>query len=89
MSKTPGIISEGNHVGYTYQVWRSRVGYLCGYVFIPEGHPWFNKPYMDFVDEDSCVHGGLTFSILDPDTGCWVLGFDCYHAYDAPTPEEW
>jgi len=43
---------------------------------------------MDFVDEDSCVHGGLTFSILDPDTGCWVLGFDCYHAYDAPTPED-
>lgn len=38
---------------------RNRMGTLCGYVGVPETHPWFKTSYND-VDVD--VHGGLTFS---------------------------
>lgn len=38
---------------------RNRSGALCGYVGVPESHPYFGKEYshMDFD-----VHGGLTYS---------------------------
>lgn len=44
---------------------RNPGGHLCGYVGVPDGHPWFQKDY------DGCringaewpsVHGGLTFA---------------------------
>jgi hypothetical protein len=71
------------------------LGSLCGYVGVPEGHPWHGQDY-DNVDAD--VHGGLTFagaggggdeatSIChkpepdEPDTVYW-LGFDCGHGGD-------
>lgn len=63
-------------------------GHLCGYIMIPEGHPWHGKHY----DTIECeVHGGLTFSeeieykdlIKMPFkvTGYWI-GFDCAHYND-------
>lgn len=52
-------------------------GHLCGYVKIPESHPWCNKHY-DEIDPD--VHGGLTFSKRLND-GYWI-GFDCAHCMD-------
>lgn len=70
-------------------------GNWCGYVGVPQGHPYHGKDYKD-VDVD--VHGSLTFS-----DGCsqgdeavsichkveagesdsvWWLGFDCHHYKD-------
>lgn len=38
---------------------RGPSGALCGYVGVPEGHPWYRREY-SYVDADA--HGGLTFS---------------------------
>lgn len=77
---------------------RNRAGALCGYVGVPDGHPWFEKHYDDVPDAE--VHGGLTFAefcepskkredggichIVEPgeDDRVWWLGFDCSHGYD-------
>jgi len=74
-----------------------RTGNWCGYVGVPEGHPYYGKDY-DSVDVD--VHGGLTFADKcadvkgdyarhichlpepgEPDA-VWWLGFDCHHFMD-------
>lgn len=42
---------------------RGPSGALCGYVGVPEGHPYFEKEYNDELLYDLRVHGGgLTFS---------------------------
>ena len=74
---------------------RNHFGALCGYVGIPEGHPWHGKDY-DEIGAD--VHGGLTYADSceegpEDRTIChvpapgepeplWWLGFDCHHAWD-------
>ncbi len=75
---------------------RGPSGALCGYVGVPEGHPYFQKHY-DEADVE--VHGGLTFSapcantddesrgIYHVEQGAanktvWWLGFDCAHCFD-------
>ena len=61
------------------------IGALCGYVKIPQGHPWFNRGYSEI---ESCeVHGGLTYSgrsplIIQGVVTDWWIGFDCSHAGD-------
>lgn len=75
---------------------RGPSGSLCGYVGVPEGHPYFGKEYNECSVE---CHGGLTFSDFcaestdpskhichvpapgEPDR-VWWLGFDCAHLYD-------
>lgn len=74
---------------------RSSMGFLCGYVGVPPGHPWYGKGY-DEVDVN--VHGGLTYAEAcsegepeysichvpsegEPDH-VWWLGFDCGHLED-------
>jgi hypothetical protein len=59
----------------------------CGYVRIPAGHPWHNN-------ENICpdVHGGLTFSQIEPcahedGIGYWI-GFDCHHYGDSGFPRD-
>lgn len=66
---------------------------LCGYVGIPEGHPWHGLKYDDI---DASVHGGLTYSNACGGKIChglehsdtianehvWWIGFDCAHAGD-------
>jgi len=73
-------------------------GNWCGYVGVPEGHPFFG---LDDTNDKLCnieVHGGLTFSgpcrehnkehgiCHRPDPGepdhVWWFGFDCCHALD-------
>jgi len=58
------------------------LGHLCGYVGVPDSHPWFNNDYGDVDDVD--VHGGLTFSEHGHGDlfGLWVFGFDCAHSGD-------
>ena len=58
------------------------MGYRCGYVGVPEGHPLYGKHYDD-VDVD--VHGGLTYSNLEDEL--WTFGYDCAHWDDARDPE--
>ncbi len=81
--------------GYACLLKRSRLGALCGYVGVPEGHPWHGKGY-DEVEADA--HGGLTYASLcqegpEGQTIChvsapgepeplWWLGFDCAHCWD-------
>lgn len=72
-------------------------GAWCGYVGVPEGHPWHE---MNAFEIDADVHGALNFATFCMDTGdesrgiCHVagpgesdhvywIGFDCGHAFDA------
>lgn len=83
------VLAEGEHAGLEWVVVHNRMGYRCGYVRVPKGHPWHGKG-LHAIDAD--VHGGLTFA--EPDVPCdkpgdddayWV-GFDCAHLGDAQDP---
>jgi hypothetical protein len=89
------LLAKGTQDGFEWEVVRNRIGYRCGYVRVPAGHPWYGQGYDDVRTADGDwpdVHGGLTFA--EPDTDCgkggddsaWWLGFDCGHAGDAPDP---
>lgn len=57
------------------------IGWLCGYVALPKGHPLHRKEYDEIDDEiNDVAHFGLTYSELEGDD--WVIGFDCNHAGD-------
>jgi hypothetical protein len=75
---------------------RGRLGVWCGYVGVPEQHPFYK---VDCDDLPVSAHGGLTYSDLCqeeapeghgichiPEPGhpdnVWWLGFDCAHAFD-------
>lgn len=75
---------------------RNHLGAWCGYVGVPDTHPYYKRDYSDLDVE---VHGGLTFADLCheeaeeghgichiPEPGhpdnVWWLGFDCGHAWD-------
>lgn len=84
---------EWRHLGFACLIHRSgSSGALCGYVAVPEGHPWHGREFGSF---DVDVHGGLTYSQKCQDGGAichvpkpgesdnvWWLGFDCNHAFD-------
>jgi hypothetical protein len=64
-------------------------GHLCGYIFIPFGHPDFGKDYTDLTSDihgdEPHVHGGWTYSDTRGDeySGRYtVFGFDCNHSGD-------
>lgn len=87
VSRPNDVLSRGEHAGFEWMVVHSGMGYRCGYVRMPPGHPWHGKDYNDI--EAAEAHGGLTFSREDvacdkggADDGWWV-GFDCAHAGDA------
>ena len=84
------VLAEGEHLGFQWVVVNNGMGYRCGYVRVPLGHPWHGTDYNDLNVE---VHGGLSFAKADvpcdapgADTDWWI-GFDCAHAFDAPDPE--
>jgi len=52
---------------------------LNGYIYLPPIHPWYKKHYDDIDVE---VHGGLTYSNIDNESGYWCIGFDTNHAGD-------
>jgi hypothetical protein len=90
------LLAKGAQDGLEWEVTSNQIGYRCGYIRIPPGHPWHGKGYDDVRAADGDwpdVHGGLTFA--EPDTDCgkggednaWWLGFDCAHAGDAPDPD--
>jgi hypothetical protein len=70
------------HSGFECMTKVSPMGIPCGYVGLPQSHPYHGKHYNDIDDIE--VHGGLTFSAYweDLGDGLWYLGFDCGHAFD-------
>jgi len=54
-------------------------GHLCGYICIPEGHPWKGLGENALYDNID-VHGGITYNKEEED-GYWI-GFDCAHSSD-------
>jgi hypothetical protein len=69
--------------GYKCTVMRhGTLGHLNGYVAIPKGHNAWGENYDLINDNGIEVHGGLTYSDEDKETGEWVVGFDCSHAGD-------
>src|SRR6478752_9495140 len=86
------LLAKGVYEGYEWEVTCNRIGFRCGYVRVPAGHPWHGVDY-DSIERYPEVHGGLTFA--EPDTDCgkggednaWWVGFDCAHAGDLPDPD--
>jgi len=76
---------EADYKGLKLLILRNeRLGHLCGYVGVPEGHPFYGKDLEQLADLD--VHGGVTFTEegdgkLRP-KGFWWIGFDCAHFGD-------
>lgn len=87
--------AQWEHAGFPCLIVRNRMGNLCGYVGVPEGHPCFGKDYESIHVH---VHGGLTFADYchegkeeprichipepgQPEHVYW-LGFDCGHFMD-------
>lgn len=67
---------------------RSDIGCWCGYVQLPENHPWIRIDYHEINDID--VHGGLSFKGPRTDyqeEGEWI-GFDCAHSMDLSPSNE-
>lgn len=85
------VLAKGHHRGFQWIVLSNMYGYRCGYVRVPEGHPWHG---VDYKKIECRVHGGLSFS--EADVPCdepeqdgkpgWWVGFDCAHGNDAPDP---
>ena len=81
------VIERGTFSGLDYLIVGLSIGHRCGYVRVPEDHPWHDATHeMDPMLSKVRVHGGLTFcGSLDQAKGTW-LGFDCAHAGDARDP---
>lgn len=71
-------------VGYIGIIRITGLDILCGYVVVPQYHPYFEKSLYNFDDTSLLelgVHGGVTFAdYIDKDT--YAIGFDCAHADD-------
>ena len=75
-----------SEAGYICEIKRHDLwGHLCGYIFIPFGHPDFGKTNWGLGGAAPDVHGGWTYSDTrgDEDGGKYtVFGFDCNHHGD-------
>jgi hypothetical protein len=59
------------------------MGWLCGYVGVPIGHPLFGSDLAGCEEPRVSVHGGVTFAeALDEYEGYWFIGFDTMHFND-------
>ena len=72
---------EEEYNGFTYMVcFNAKEGFRCGYVKIPEGHPFYeNRDFRDF-NVGYEVNWGLSFSGRLKDHDGWWIGFDCNHS---------
>lgn len=78
------VEKSGSINGYDYLVLFYKDGHRCGYVRVPDWHPFHSNYHGDIP---VCCHGGLTFSAQVSkeekgfSTGFWI-GFDCAHGSD-------
>lgn len=72
--------AKEEYKGFTYLVLACcDKGYRCGYVQIPEGHPYYENREFTKFNVGYEINWGLTFSgRLRGQTGWWI-GFDCHH----------
>lgn len=80
----PDYVRWTSAAGYPAAIRRSPVvGAFCGYVGVPEGHPYHGKDWraLELAVEP---HGGLTYggALDNLVERAWWLGFDCGHAGD-------
>jgi hypothetical protein len=72
--------------GYLCQLRRGQMGGWCGYVLVPEGHPWFDNRPRAYADAQ--VHGGISYgqrtcASCDAQVGAqYSVGFGYMHAGD-------
>lgn len=62
---------------------RGPSGALCGYVGVPDTHPWHGKDYSELPDYGPEVHGGLTFA-----SACQHTDDETQHICHVPGPGE-
>lgn len=82
------LIYTEQETGYLCIIARCDLGHLCGYIAVPEGHPYFGKSFFEM--RDIKVHGNVTLcaeiNSSHPNAalfqGLWIIGFDCGHAWD-------
>lgn len=80
-------VASGSLCQFGYAILANPLGYRCGYLLIPNDHPWYRKHSREEAFHTVVVHGGLTFSgRLLNFGGDWWLGFDCGHYTDKPDP---
>lgn len=58
--------------------------WYCGYVEIPKESIFYNVDVFDDLDDEIEAYGGVTYADTLPETGNFVLGFDCHHSWDSP-----
>jgi len=83
--------------GFRCRVFRQSYGHLCGYLAIPEDHPWrsadgpWQKGFWKLNTIGVEVHGGITFSgwLVDEDPNQFWVGFDCAHSNDFVPEMPW
>lgn len=75
------------------------LGFHCGYVGVPPGHPLHGVEYSqstpalgDSPESVFDAHGGITFAgdgkgEYPVKSDLWWFGYDCGHLWDAPCPE--
>lgn len=81
----PDRVDWTTKAGFPAQIYRSKVGSLCGYVGLPKGHPLHGEPHEKM--RHLRAHGGVNYVTPSrPDDGepadLWWVGFDCGHAHD-------
>lgn len=65
--------------GYKYAIWfHDYQGYRCGYVQIPENHPFYEQNFTE-IDLNSI---GLSFSGHIKGLDGWFIGWDHHHLWD-------
>jgi len=84
---------EGKHRDFEYVVLSMDMGFRCGYVKVPESHPFYKKDCSEKIIYNLDVHGGITFSSHTIGDEClsdgYWLGFDCIHiSTDIPDRDE-
>lgn len=81
----PDHVMFMSEAGYVCEIKRHEAHkHLCGYIYIPFGHPDYGKTY-HALEDTLAVHGGWTYSHDggDDDGGKFtIFGFDCAHAGD-------
>ena len=90
----PDHVMFMSEAGYVCEIKRHpTLKHLCGYIYIPFGHPDYGKSCHDLhrygdggmYEDAPDVHGGWTYShdCGDDDGGKFtIFGFDCGHAGD-------
>lgn len=72
MSEPDNVFFESH--GFFCRIQRAGAGHWCGYVKVPEYHPWYSVSSTTEVRAE--VHGGVTWASHGS------VGFDCAHSMD-------